>query len=375
MSVSATPFHPRTAERNRDNAWCERNGFTLAEHFGDAEDEALSARMSAILTDISWRSRIRFSGAHALECVSRLVTRDPAKLGIGQGFKALWLNDAGAVRGAGVVVRRSAWEFELISAADDLDWIVSAANLFGVGVTDVTREGGAIAVIGPQAGRVLAAAGLRDTLAPLSCMRLDWGGVGVEISRFGEHMGFEIWCAREDALLVWDRITRAGAPFALRLAGAAAMNTLDIEAGVARPCRDFLPARDAESPSPTPAQLALESLIDEGYRGFNGFRNWNARRQTSSASTLAGIVVDGDQPVAFAPLVQARRMVGRTLSSRYSPSLRRTIALAEIEAVSAEPGTILSVAEPGSLAKSGISRLAAYVVALPFLPAPDSIGS
>src|SRR5215472_3074348 len=170
MSVAATPFHLRAAECNRDNAWCERNRFTVAAHFGDAEDEAMSARMSAIVTDISWRSRIRLSGAHALECASRLVTRDPSKLGIGQGFKALWLNDAGAVRGAGVVVRRGVWEFELISAADDLDWVVSAANLFGVSATDVTRNGGGIAIIGPQAGRVLAAAGLRVTLDPLSCM-------------------------------------------------------------------------------------------------------------------------------------------------------------------------------------------------------------
>jgi aminomethyltransferase len=375
MSVAATPFHLRAAECNHDNAWCERNGFTVAAHFGDAEDEAMSARMSAIVTDISWRSRIRLSGAHALECVSRLVTRDPSKLGIGQGIKALWLNDAGGVRGAGVLVRRDVWEFELISAADDFEWIVATAKLFGVSATDVTREGGGIAIIGPQTVRLLSAAGLRVTLDQLSCVRFDWGGVGIELSRFGEHMGFEIWCEKDDAPAVWDRIARAGAAFALRMAGAEAMDTLDIEAGIARPWRDYAPARDASSPSPTPAQLSLESLIDESHRGFNGFRSWDAsrHRQGLGEPTLAGIVVDGDRAVPYAALLKEGRMVGRTLSSRYSPSLRRSIALAEIDAARALPGTILTMARPGSLAGSEASPLTGRVAALPFLPTPDSI--
>lgn len=372
MSVGATPFHARTAELNRDNAWCERNGFTLAAHFGDSEDEALSARMSAAVTDISWRSRIRLSGVRAIDCISRLVTRDPSKLGIGHAFKALWLNDTGAVRGVGVVARREVWDFDLVSAADDMAWVASAANLFGVNASEVTREGGGIAIIGPEAARVLAAAGLNVALDLLACVRLDWRGIDVEISRFGEHMGYEIWCGRDDALAVWDRVARAGAPLALRPAGAEALDTLDIEAGVARPWRDFVPAREVSAPSPVPAELALESLIDPDHRAFNGFRSWSARKH-EARSTLAGVVMDGDQPAAFAPLTRNGWKVGRTLSSRFSPSLRRAIALVELEVEHAKPGTTLSLAAPGSLARSGASSLTGRVVALPFLPAPDSI--
>ena len=373
MSLAVTPFHARSAEFNIGNAWCERNGFTVAAHFGDAEEEALAARMSAVAADISWRTRIRLSGAHAVDCVSSLVTRDPSKLGIGQAFKALWLNDAGAVRGAGVVVRRDVWEFVLISAADDFDWVMSAANLFGVSATDVTRETGGLAIIGPQAGLVLAAAGLARALDQLTCIRLDWDGVDIELSRFGEHMGYEIWCSADDAITVWDRVFRTGMPHALRSAGAEAMVTLDVEAGVARPWRDYVPARSISIPSPTPAELALEPLVDRDHRSFNGFRSWAANRQ-NSVHRLAGVAIDGTEPVSFAPLTKDGRKVGRTLTSRYSPSLRRAIALAEIDAVYSEPGTILSVAEPRSLASADVAHSTARVVALPFLPAPDSIG-
>jgi glycine cleavage system aminomethyltransferase T len=150
------------------------------------------------------------------------------------------------------------------------------------------------------------------------------------------------------------------------------MDTLDIEAGVARPWRVFLPAREVAGSTPMPAELALESLIDPDHRAFNGFRSWSKHRH-EHRSTLAGVVIDGDQPVPFAPLTRGGRMVGRTLSSRHSPSLRRAIALAELEIDCARPGTTLSLAEPGALAKNGVLSLTARVAALPFLTSPDSI--
>jgi len=152
------------------------------------------------------------------------------------------------------------------------------------------------------------------------------------------------------------------------------MDTLDIEAGVARPWRDFVPARDASSACPTPDELGLQSLIDEGHQAFNGRRSWSAHKQKkTSQRMLAGVAVDGVRPVPFAPLVKDGRKVGRTLSSRYSPSLRRAIALAELEAAYAEPGTTMTVAEPGTLARTDLACLAARVAILPFLPGPDSI--
>src|SRR5262249_7583086 len=114
MSVKPTPFHWRTAAANTGNAWTERCGYTVASGFTDAIDEALAARMSVLITDISWRWRIVLEGPRAADCLACLMTRDPHALAPGQAQKALWLNDAGAVRGAGAIVRLAEDRFMLV---------------------------------------------------------------------------------------------------------------------------------------------------------------------------------------------------------------------------------------------------------------------
>jgi glycine cleavage system aminomethyltransferase T len=57
--------------------------------------EALAARLRVAIADISWRRRIMLEGARAVEFLSKLVTRDAAKLSPGTSLKALWLSDGG----------------------------------------------------------------------------------------------------------------------------------------------------------------------------------------------------------------------------------------------------------------------------------------
>ena len=63
--LQATPFHARAVEANRLNAWENRGGFTLATHYGSAEEEAVAARFGAVIGDISWHWRAKIVGARA----------------------------------------------------------------------------------------------------------------------------------------------------------------------------------------------------------------------------------------------------------------------------------------------------------------------
>jgi aminomethyltransferase len=374
MSVRPTPFHIRTAEGNRDNAWCEKNGFTLAEHFGNANDEAVAARMSAVISDISWRSTLVVSGQRAKDFLSRLSTRDATSLEVGRAQKALWLNDAGAVRGTGAIARLESNEFLIVSAADDRDWIEQAASLFAVGVAHSPRDAG-LAVVGPYAAQILEGAGLNVGLELLSLEHVNWQGVEVVLSRLGELGGFEIWSKEDDALVVWDRVLHAGRGLGIIPAGAAAMETLDIEAGVARPWRDFEPARDASATTPTPQALSLEKLVDPEHKTFNGYKNWTASLRRPARRRIAGLVIEGEEPLSFASVEKDGRKVGRTLTSRYSPSLRRAIALAEVDAALAVGMASLNVVAPPSLTAGDGVRIKAQLAPLPFLPLPDSIAT
>jgi aminomethyltransferase len=368
--LRATPFHVRSAALNRDNAWRNRAGFSLAASYGDISGEALAARMRVALADISWRWRVMLEGARAGEFLSRLLTRDTASLAPGTALKALWLGDAGGVRGAGAVARFGRDSFQLISAARDAEWLAQAAALFSIVPRDVS-EGG-LAIVGPYARATLTAAGLDADLEPLAFRKRFWRGLDVTLSRWGEHGGYELWCKPDDGIVVWDRLMRAGAAFGIQPAGLAAMDLLDIEAGVARPERDYAPARDAFAESPTPRALGLEKLIDENHKSFNGRAAWLAAREKETM-TLAGIEIDGDVPAPFSPLIRDGRAVGHAMTSAYSPSLRRAIALARIELASAAPGTALLVMLAPTLEIPEIRTVPARVAALPFLPAPDQI--
>jgi aminomethyltransferase len=367
--IRATPFHARAAERNRANLWTERNGVTLAAAYDDAAREAAAARFGVIVADISWRWRAMLEGARVRELVQRLFTRDAAPLLPGQALKALWLADGGGVRGAGIVARHARQTFQLVAAAEDAAWIAAAAALFGVTLRDMSAEEGGLALIGPYAPKLLAALGIDPALEPLAFRRQDWRGFAITLTRFGEHGGYEIWCEAEHALYLWDRIAAAGAPFALTFAGLDATDILDLEAGVPRPGRDYDGATEPDAAQPLAGELRLATLI-EAEQGFNGRA---AALTAAPKRRLAGIVLDRDTPAPFASLLLGNAVVGRALSSRWSPTLRRAIALAQLDLAHAAAGTRVSLILPPSREAPQPTVATATVVDLPFLPPPDSI--
>ena len=369
MTLWATPFHARASGANRHNAWLMRNGVTLAERYDDTAQEALAARLNVVIADISWRWRVMLEGASAEAFLSKLVTRDAAALKPGDAFKALWLSDGGGVRGAGLVARFGRETFQLAAGAPDGDWVAAAAAAMNVEMRDASRESGGLAVVGPYAEVTLKAAGLETELEPLAFRKLSWRGIEVTLSRWGEHGGYEIWCAADDGVVVWDRLMKAGAAYGIVPAGVAAMDVLDLEAGVPRPELDYKPARNASDAEPMPATLGLTSLIDEAHHGFNGRRAFFAAKPSRK---LVGLEIDADVPAPFTPVMQNDRIVGHTLRSAYSPALKRAIALATVdEAVAA--AAALSLTLPPDMAKPELRKAAARVVGLPFLEKPASI--
>jgi aminomethyltransferase len=363
-SLRTTPFHIRAADANRRNGWTMRNGVTLATCYDDTNAEALGARRNVAVADISWRWRIQLEGARSAEFLSRLVTRDVMALSPGASLKALWLADGGGVRGAGVVARLGKETFQLAATAPDNEWVGAAAASFGVKFRDVSAETGGLAVIGRYARETLDAAELVADIEPQGFRKVSWRGIEVTLSRWGH--GYEIWCEPDDSILVWDRLMRAGSGFGVVPAGTHAMDVLDCEAGVPRPEYDYAPARDANASAPGPRALGLETLIDIVHLRFNG-RAAHLAARDSETRTLTGVEIAADTPAPFTPLTCHGDMVGHTLRSVYSPSLRRAIALASVDIKSSAPGTVLSLILPPSFAAPMLRPATARVAGLPLL--------
>jgi aminomethyltransferase len=345
-----TPFHVRMAEHNSGNAWTLRERFTVAAHYGDPVQEALAARVSVAMIDISANEDLQIAGAGAAALLSAASGSDLQALSVGRSQPMLWCADGGGVRGVGVVSRFGESEFLLRSFDTDMGWFGSAAPRFGVSVRDVTAERGLLLLAGPFAAPVLEAAGLKDMvgLRPGRHATTDWRGLGTTIFRRGPLGAYQIACAREDGVLVFDRLFRAGRAFGLRLAGQDALDLLHLEAGLALPYVDFQPARLPFAREPSAASL-----------GF-------VPPEPETSRVLAGIELDSDDPASFRPLIrQGGGEAGHTLRSAYSPALRRAIALALVIPACAVPGTelLLRRASP-----AGMHEIPAHVAALPFLP-------
>jgi glycine cleavage system aminomethyltransferase T len=351
MILDVSPFHARAVEANRLNAWETRGRFTLASHYGSVAEEAIAARFGAVVADVSWHWRVELSGDEAPALVSRFFTRNAAALGIGAAMTVLWLSDAGAVRGQGTVIRLERTCFLLESAANDAEWIANAARLYGVRVEDRTGTDGALALIGPAATKILKAAGIAADLPPLFCRCAVWDGVEVSLARLD--LGNRIGCKAVDAPAIWDRLFEAGRAFALMPVGQAALDILEIENGLVRPCSDYLPAREGFAVMPTPQSLGLSALVDRAHL-FNGRAGVLA---AGPDTTLAGLLVEGEPPRPGSPVLKETETVGRTLGGCFSPAMRQAIAIAVLP-------------DPAPKGPFTIGGSVCRPVGLPFLPNP-----
>src|SRR5262249_21688951 len=81
---SPAPFPPRTAARNITNVWVTKGGFTVPACYLDAVPEALAARLTAALIDITPRQDLRIDGEGAAELLSASCGGAVTTLEVGQ---------------------------------------------------------------------------------------------------------------------------------------------------------------------------------------------------------------------------------------------------------------------------------------------------
>jgi aminomethyltransferase len=346
-----TPFHARTAEHNRANAWVTRGAYSVPAHYGDPRQESLATRCTAALIDVSAAQDLRIAGEGAASLLSAACGAAVRGIGIGHSLAIHWRTDGGGLRGLGVLSRFGEHDFLLRGADADIGWFASAAARFTTRVREATAERGLLLLTGPYALAVMVAARLE--ILPLEPMRhayFDWRGIAVRVFRCIRPDGYEISVAPEDATLAFDWLVRAGRLVSLRLGGEEALQLLQLEAGLPLAHLDFAPAREPFARAPSPAALGVGEP-DDGSDSAVGL-------------VLAGLELESDRPIAFAPVFAGHAEAGRTLRSRYSPSFRGAIALAELASTHAAPGTAVTVRPADSSARRDI---AARVVALPFL--------
>jgi glycine cleavage system T protein (aminomethyltransferase) len=387
-----TPVHDRTFALCESLNYREWSGYyAVSAYESHHEHEYNAIRNASALIDVSPLFKYMVTGADAPRLVDRLITRDVAKMAIGQVYYTPWCDERGKVIDDGTVSRLDEQAFRWTAADPNLRWFRQNAAGLNVAIDDVSEEVAALALQGPTSANVLRAASDVD-IDSLKYFRVASGtiaGARVDVSRTGYtgDLGYEIWMASQDAVRVWDALMERGKPFDVKPAGMLALDVARVEAGLLLIDVDFFSSKKAltEAQKYTPLELGLGRLVSLTKGRFVGQQALGAEHRRGPARQIVGLDVDwtgveqiyekaGLPPTVGAsasrvavPVYRSGRQVGRATTTTWSPVLKKMIALATIGRPHYAEGTALEIEVTVEAVRQ---RVRATVAPTPFFNPP-----
>ena len=303
----------------------------LVATLGDLESEYAAVRRGAGLLDSPHRATIRLTGSDRRDFLNHMVTQELKDLDAGVVRQTFWLNRRGRIVADLLLAEMG----DHLLACLDVHGVRQAVESLGeflftedVEITDVTDAFHHLALHGPQAAKVIAAAADDPTTADmpdLACKTVTIGGHEVAAIRCDQTggPGFELVMRRVDAEAVWDALLAAGLTLGdgrsrVRPIGWHAFNIARIEAGTPLFNIDFGSNSLPHETALIPQRVSFTKGCYLGQEIVARTENLGRAKQR-----LVGLRPDRDLlPDAGAEVVDAEgKAVGAVTSSTLSPML------------------------------------------------------
>lgn len=374
MSLKESPLQPCHVEAGAKFA--EFGGWSMPLEYagGGVIAEHTAVRESAGIFDVSHLGKARVRGDGAVDFLNRCLTNDLDKIGNGQAQYTMLCNPDGGVVDDLIAYRFADDEVFLIPNAANTAAVVAAlqAELERGGdaltLTNEHLDHAVIAVQGPQSDEILNELGLptghdymafdvaelelngsgaegQATAAELSDSDPSRRGIEGDLAPSEKHVkltvcrtgytgerGYELVCASDDAVAVWNAVMAAGGD-RIRPAGLGARDTLRTEMGYPLHGQDL-------SPEITPVQARCGWAVGWKKESFFGDQALRAEKDAKPARVLRGIRAIGrgiprhDMGVVDAP--DGGSAVGTVTSGTFSPTLKQGVGLALLAAGTVE---------------------------------------
>jgi aminomethyltransferase len=383
-----TAVHERTLALCESLNYREWSGYyAVSAYEGHHEHEYNAIRNAAALIDVSPLFKYMVTGRDASRLVDRLITRDVAKMAVGQVFYTPWCDEHGKVIDDGTVSRLDEQAFRWTAADPSLRWFRQNALGMDVTIDDISEDVAALALQGPTSARLLRTIAQAD-IDRLKYFRVTSGtiaGVKVDISRTGYtgDLGYEIWMAAGDAVRVWDALMAGGKAFDIKPAGMLALDVARVEAGLLLIEVDFFSSKKAMIPSQTysPYEMGLHRLVNLDKGRFIGQQALREEHRHGHARQVVGLEMDWTEVEAIyeqlglpptvgatasrvaVPVYRSGRQVGKATTTTWSPVLKKMIALATVDRPHYATGTRLEMEVTVEAVRH---RVGATVVQTPF---------
>ena len=307
--------------------------------------ECLAVRSGVGMLDASTLGKIDIQGPDAAKLLNWMYTNPWLKLEVGKCRYGLMLDENGMVFDDGVTARLAENHFLMTTttggAARVLGWMERWVQTewpdMQVYMTSVTDHWSTFAVVGPRSREVVRKVCQDVDLSNEAFPFMSWregtvAGVRARIMRisFSGEMSFEVNLPSHTGAHVWDALMQAGAEFGITPYGTEAMHVLRAEKGY------IIVGQDTDG-SITPYDLGMGGMVSRT-KDFLGRRSLN-RSDTARADRKQLVGLLTDDPLAVLPegtqltdkpagTPTPVPMLGHVTSSYYSPTLKRSIALA-----------------------------------------------
>lgn len=326
-------------------------------------EEHEAVRTAAGLFDVSHMGEVTVKGPDAEKYIQKMIVNDISTMHNYQIYYSPMCYPDGGVVDDLLVYRYNQEDYLLVINASNTDkdfqWFQD--NLEGqVEIANVSAQYGELALQGPKAEKILQ----KLTDVDLNEIKffhfhpdLKLKGISALVSRTGYtgEDGFEIYLAAADAPFAWDQLLEAGKEDGLMPAGLGARDTLRFEA--------CLPLYGQEIDKDiTPLEAGLGFFVKLNKPGFIGSEALIKQKEEGLPRKLVGFEMI-DRGIARSHYeVQAKgEKIGFVTTGSYSPSLKKNIGLALIDAKYAQEGGEIEVLVRNKNLKARIIKKPFYV--------------
>jgi aminomethyltransferase len=326
-------------------------------------EEHLQTRASGSLFDVSHMGRIHLTGAGAMAMLDKALTRNVSEQRVGQSRYSLVCNPVGGVLDD-VIVSKHAKHWLVVCNASNREKIVRHltgvrdADGFEAEISDQTETTAMVAVQGPAVVELISEAMDVDVK---SIKRYGFESGTYMMSRFtlfrsgytGED-GVEIivscGTAQNMVKSMSGEMSKPDSP--IKPAGLGARDTLRLEAAMPLYGHELTEGID-------PISAGLSWAVDLG-KQFIGVEPLRVIARHGPAKKLVGLELQGPRIARQgSPLKSGATLVGEVTSGTFSPTLKRSIAMAYVDAAHAADGANVDV-------DLRSTTVPARIVALPF---------
>ncbi|SFM11537.1 sarcosine oxidase subunit alpha family protein [Shimia aestuarii] len=315
------------------------------ESHGDAvKREILQTRNSVGLLDASTLGKIIVKGPDAAKFLDMLYTNMMSTLKPGKCRYGLMCNENGFLIDDGVVARIDEETFlchTTTGGAERIhgwmeDWLQCEWWDWKVYTANVTEQYAQIAVVGPNARKVIEKLGGDMDVSKEALAFMEWkdGKIGDFDARayrisFSGELSYEIAVPASQGRAFWDALLKAGEEFDIMPYGTEGLHVMRAEKG-------FIMIGDETDGTVIPQDLGLNWAISKKKEDFLGKRAQQRPHMTDpnrwklvGLETLDGSVIpDGSYAIAEGTNANGQRNTqGRVTSTYYSPTLDKGIAM------------------------------------------------